>query len=54
MELSSLAKDIHVKTWEASQNIDLDMRELLGIDKVLQTIQCELVNIKHYLKINSN
>ena len=27
MELSSLAEDIHVKTQEASQNTDLDMRE---------------------------
>ena len=24
-ELSSLVKDIHVKTWEASQNTDLDL-----------------------------
>ena len=24
-DLSSLAEDIHVKTWEASQNTDLDM-----------------------------
>ena len=45
MELSSLAEDIHVKTREASQNTDLDMREFLGIDKGLQTIQGELVNI---------
>ena len=44
MELSSLAEDIHVKTREASQNTDLDMREFLGIDKALQTIQGELVN----------
>ena len=34
-ELSSLAEDIHVKTREASQNTDLDMREFLGIDKAL-------------------
>ena len=26
-ELSSLAEDIHVKTQEASQNTDLDMRD---------------------------
>ena len=37
-ELSSLAEDIHVKTREASQNTDLDMREFLGIDKALQSI----------------
>ena len=43
-ELSSLAEDIHVKTWEASQNTDLDMREFLGIDKALQSIQGELLN----------
>ena len=38
-ELSSLVKDIHVKTREASQNTDLDMREFLGNDKSLQAIQ---------------
>ena len=42
MELLSLVEDIHVKTREASQNTDLDMREFLGIDKVLQSIQDEL------------
>ena len=31
-ELSSLVEDIHVKTREASQNIDVDMRQLLRID----------------------
>ena len=31
-ELSSLARDIHVKTREASQNADLDMQEFLEID----------------------
>ena len=36
-DLSSLVEDIHVKTRE-------DMREFLGIDKVLQSIQGELVN----------
>ena len=41
---SSLAVDIHVKTREASQNTDLDMREFLGINKALQSIQGELVN----------
>ena len=44
MELSSLVEDIHVKKWEASQNTDLNMRESLGIDKVLQSIQGELLN----------
>ena len=42
--LSSLVEDIHVKTREASQNTDLDMREFLGIDKALQSIQGELLN----------
>ena len=37
-KLSSLVEDIHVKTREASQNTDLDMREFLGIDKALQSI----------------
>ena len=43
-ELSSEAECIHVKTRETSQNTDLDMREILGIDKSLQSIQGELVN----------
>ena len=43
-ELSSLVDGIHVKTQEASQNIDLDMQEFLGIDKALQGIQGELFN----------
>ena len=43
-ELSSLAEDIHVKTREVSQKTDLDMREFLGIDKALQSIQGELLN----------
>ena len=42
--LLSLVEDIHVKTREASQNTDLDMREFLGIDKALQSIQGELSN----------
>ena len=41
-EFSSLVEDIHVKTREASQNTDLDMRKFLGIDKTLQSIQGEL------------
>ena len=44
MELSSLVKDIHAKTREASQNTDLDMRGFLRIGKTLQIIQSELVN----------
>ena len=44
MELSTLAEDIHVKTREASQNTDNDLREFLGIDNALQTIQRELIN----------
>ena len=43
-ELSSLTKDIHVKTQEASKNINLDMREFLGINKALQSIQGKLLN----------
>ena len=43
-ELSSLAEETDVKTREASQNTDLDMREFLGIDKALQGIQGELLN----------
>ena len=43
-DLSSLVEDIHIKRREASQNADLDMQELLGIDKALQRIQGELVN----------
>ena len=43
-DLSFLAKEIHIKTQEASQNTDLDMREFLAIDKALQSIQGELLN----------
>ena len=46
MELSSLVKDIHAKTREASQNTDLDMRGFLRIGKTLQIIQSDLVNNK--------
>ena len=49
-ELSSLTEEIHVKTREASQNTDLDMREFLGIDKALQSIQGELSNNTAKLK----
>ena len=44
MELSFLVEDIHVQIREASQNTDHDMRELLRIDKALQSIQGELLN----------
>ena len=43
-ELSSLVEDIHVKTREASQNTNFDMREFLRINKALQRIQGELLN----------
>ena len=43
-ELLSLSEEIHVKTREASQNTNLDMREFLGINKALHSIQGELLN----------
>ena len=43
-ELSSLVEDIHIKTREASHNTNLDMREVLGIDKALLSIQGQLLN----------
>ena len=43
-DLSSLVENFHIKTREASQNTDLDMREFLAIDKALQNIQGELLN----------
>ena len=52
MELSSLVEDIHVKTQEASQNTDLDMREFSGIDKFLQGIFELLNNALKLTKIN--
>ena len=39
-----MVEDVHIKTREASQNTDLDMLELLGIDEALQSIQVELLN----------
>ena len=39
-----MVEDIHIKTREASQNTDIDGREFLGIDRVLQSIQGELLN----------
>ena len=44
MEVLSFVEDIHFKTREASQNTDLDMREFLGIDKALRSIQGEFLN----------
>ena len=43
-DLSSIVEDIRIKTREALQNTDLDMRELLGISKALQSISGELRN----------
>ena len=43
-DLSSAVEDIRIKTREASQNTDLDMREFLGISKALQSINGELRN----------
>ena len=43
-DLSSVVEDIRIKTREASQNTDLDMREFLGISKALQSINGELRN----------
>ena len=45
MEISSLPEDINIKTREASQNTNLDMRDFLGIDKAWWTIQGEMLNI---------
>ena len=39
-----MVENIHVKTRKASQYTDLDMREFLGVDKSLQSIQAELLN----------
>ena len=41
LKLLSLAEDIHIKTQEASQNTDFDMRELLGIDKAFSGCTCK-------------
>ena len=43
-DLLSVVEEIHIKTREASQNADLDMREFLGIDEALQSINGELRN----------
>ena len=42
-ELLSLEEDIHVKTREASQNTDIDMREFLANDRTPRNIQGELL-----------
>ena len=43
-DLSSVVEDLCIKTREASQNTDLDMREFLGISKALQSINGALHN----------
>ena len=43
-DLSYVVVDIRIKTREALQNTDLDMREFLGISKALQSINGELRN----------
>ena len=43
-ELSYLVEDIRIKTGEASQNTNPDMRKLLGINKALKRMQGELLN----------
>ena len=49
----SLVEYIHIKTQQASQNTYLYMREFLGIDKVLQSIQGELLkNTSKLTEIN--
>ena len=42
-ELLSLEENIHVKTREASQNTDIDMREFLANDRTPRNIQGELL-----------
>ena len=44
MELSTLAVNVHFKMREASENTHLNIQEVLGIHKALQSIQGELVN----------
>ena len=43
-DLSSVVEDIRIKTREASQNTDLDMREFLGNSKALHSTNGELRN----------
>ena len=52
-ELSSLVEDIHAKTREESQNTNIDMREVLGINKALESMQGEfLINTSKLTEIN--
>ena len=48
-EMFISAKDIGVRTYEASHNTYLDMQEFLGIEKALKTIQVEQGNNKSRL-----
>ena len=43
-DLSRSITAIEHEVKEASQNTDLDMRDMLGLDKTLQRVQCELAN----------
>ena len=43
-DILPLTEETHIKTGEALQNTSLDMREFLGINKALQSIQGELLN----------
>ena len=43
-DLSRIITTVEHEVKEASQNTDLDMRELLGLDKALQRVQGELAN----------
>ena len=43
-DLSTLAKQVHVATREASTNTDLDIRDIFRIDKALRNVQGEIVN----------
>ena len=52
-ELSSLVEDIHAKTREESQNTNIDMREFVGINKALESMQGEfLINTSKLTEIN--
>ena len=44
MKSPNLAEDVQANQREASHNNDLDKEDILLIDRVLQSIQCELVN----------
>ena len=47
-ELLSLVEYIYIKTRVASQETSRNMRDFLGIDKALQSIQGELLNNIYY------